>query len=95
MVGTLPDALLDLGDNQYDNGELANYHAVYDPTFGRANSVVYPSLGNAEYGTAGAQGFFDYFSSVGVFARIQAGAGDASHLLSRRLLQLRHRRAGT
>ena len=48
------------------------YSAVYGPTFGRANSVVYPSLGNAEYGTAGAKGFFDYFSSVGVFARIRA-----------------------
>ena len=82
VVGALPDALLDLGDNQYVNGELANYTAVYGPTFGRANSIVYPSLGNAEYDTAGAQGFFDYFSSVGVFAHIQAGSGDASRLLS-------------
>jgi hypothetical protein len=82
VAGTLPDALLDLGDNQYVNGELANYNAVYGPTFGRANSIVYPSIGNAEYGTAGAQGFFDYFSSAGVFAHIQATSGDASHLLT-------------
>ena len=75
VVGALPDALLDLGDNQYDNGELANYQAVYDPTFGRANSIVYPSLGNAEYGTADAQGFFDYFSSAGVFARYPGQLG--------------------
>jgi acid phosphatase type 7 len=72
-------ALLDLGDNQYDNGELANYWAVYNPTFGRANAIVYPSLGNADYGTPNAQGFFDYFSAVGVTARITGGSGDASH----------------
>jgi acid phosphatase type 7 len=72
VVNMAPDALLDLGDNQYFHGELANYKAVYDPTFGRLNPVVYPSLGNAEYDTTGATGFFDYFSSVGVSARLQA-----------------------
>jgi hypothetical protein len=82
LTSSPPAALLDLGDNQYVNGELANYQAVYDATFGQANGVVYPSLGNAEYGTAGAQGFFDYFRSVGVLSRIAAGGGDSSRLLS-------------
>src|SRR3954453_21352617 len=38
VAAIAPDALLDLGDNQYFKGELANYQAVYDPTFGRMNS---------------------------------------------------------
>jgi acid phosphatase type 7 len=82
LVNPLPAALLVLGDNQYVNGELANFQTVYSPTFGRANSVVYPSLGNAEYGTANAKGFFDYFSSVGVTARIAGSGSDTSHLTS-------------
>jgi hypothetical protein len=79
LVDPMPDALLDLGDNQYVNGTLAQYQSVYDATFGRANAVVYPSLGNAEYGTPGAKGFFDYFGATGVTARITGGANDASH----------------
>ena len=82
LAKSVPTAVLDLGDNQYLNGELVNYHGVYDPTFGRVNSVVYPGLGNAEYGTPNAQGFFDYFQNVGVFSRIQSAHGDASHLLT-------------
>src|SRR5689334_11425927 len=49
VVAPLPAALLVLGDNQYLHGGLTDYESVYDPTFGRANSVVYPALGNAEY----------------------------------------------
>ncbi len=81
LVGMAPSALLDLGDNQYDNGGLANFENVYGPTFGRLNAVVYPSLGNAEYGTANAQGFVDYFSQAGVLSRIKAG-GDSLHIAS-------------
>jgi acid phosphatase type 7 len=79
LVDPVPDALLDLGDNQYDSGELANYRAVYDHTFGRANAVVYPSIGNAEYDTGGARGFFDYFSSVDVTSRIADSGADTSN----------------
>jgi acid phosphatase type 7 len=80
VASPAPAAFLDLGDNQYVNGELSNYQSVYGPTFGRSNGVAYPSLGNAEYGTPGAQGFFDYFSNAGVFARILAGGGNSANL---------------
>src|SRR4051794_1700766 len=82
LVNMAPDALLDLGDNQYLTGSLNEFETVYDPAFGRLNGVVYPSLGNAEYDTPGAQGFFDYFTNTGVIARIRAGAGDSSNLTS-------------
>src|SRR5215212_8166047 len=34
LVDPLPAALLDLGDNQYHEGELEDFLQVYDPTFG-------------------------------------------------------------
>jgi hypothetical protein len=80
IVSPLPNAFLALGDNQYNNGELTNYNAVFDPTFGRANATIYPALGNAEYNTSGASGFFSYFANSGVFDRIENNGGDSSHL---------------
>jgi acid phosphatase type 7 len=85
VVNPLPTALLDLGDNQYNTGALFDYQNVFGPTFGRANAVTYPSLGNAEYnnGSSPPSGFFSYFNTAGVFSRIQAGGGgDTSHLMS-------------
>lgn len=38
--------MLDLGDTSTTT-QLSNYESVYDATFGRANSVVYPSLRRA------------------------------------------------
>src|SRR4051812_28122426 len=73
VVNLSPTTVLPLGDNQYVSGSLLEYQADYHPTFGRSNSVVYPSIGNAEYNTPGAQGFFDYFSSTGVLGRIDDG----------------------
>jgi fibronectin type 3 domain-containing protein len=79
LVNPIPSAVLLLGDNQYVRGELSNFQAVYHPTFGRTNAVAYPSIGNAEYDTPGAQGWFDYYSSVGVTARIAGSGADASN----------------
>lgn len=98
VVNPVPSALLDLGDNQYDSGALSDYQDVFGSTFGRANAVTYPSLGNAEYSyetsastPAPPTGFFDYFSMSGVFSRIQAkvqsppgsgGGGDTTNMTS-------------
>src|SRR3954463_8466746 len=80
MVNPMPTAALLLGDNQYVKGELSNFQAVYHPTYGRANDVSYPEIGNAEYDTPGGQGWFDYYASVGVTSRIAFMPGaDASH----------------
>lgn len=57
-----PDAVLTLGDTQYDNGELANLQAFYDPTFGRFKAKTFPAIGNHEYLTANAAGFKTYFA---------------------------------
>ncbi|CAN5655994.1 hypothetical protein BH18ACT17_BH18ACT17_07350 [soil metagenome] len=56
-----PDAVLTLGDNQYDAGRLSEFRRSYDPTWGRFRGRTFPVPGNHEYMTSGAAGFFTYF----------------------------------
>jgi hypothetical protein len=64
-VQAAPTAVLTLGDNQYHVGSLADFNASFDPTWGRLKAITHPAVGNHEYGTAGARGYFDYFNGVG------------------------------
>ncbi len=59
------DAVLALGDLQYDNGTLAKFLNGYDPSWGPYAPVTYPALGNHEYQVNGAQGYFDYWAQKG------------------------------
>jgi hypothetical protein len=56
-----PTAALTLGDNQYPDGELADFMASFDPTWGRFKNITRPVPGNHDYHTEGADGYFDYF----------------------------------
>jgi hypothetical protein len=58
------DAVLALGDLQYDSGSLSDFNASYDPSWGRVKSITHPVVGNHEYGQSGASGYFDYFGSA-------------------------------
>ena len=65
LLGRLrPDAVLALGDTQYPSGSLVTYRSSYDPTWGKFKAITYPVVGNHEYGTPDADGFFDYFGSL-------------------------------
>jgi hypothetical protein len=67
------DAVLPLGDVQYECGELANFNRWYDRSWGRSSllSISRPIVGNHEYETvspclrqgSGAPGYFTYFGS--------------------------------
>jgi acid phosphatase type 7 len=59
-------AVITLGDNQYDTGKLSSFEQVFDPTWGRVKSIMHPGLGNHEYLTSGAAGYFDYFNGIGI-----------------------------
>jgi hypothetical protein len=62
-----PNAVFVLGDNQYDDGTYSEYTGSYHLTWGRDfNSIVDPVLGNHEYLTSGAAGYFQYFGNSGV-----------------------------
>lgn len=69
IIATDPDAVLALGDIQYEDGALEKFWQSYDPSWGRFKDITYPAVGNHEYLTLGAQGYFDYFG---------AAAGDPS-----------------
>lgn len=60
-----PSAVLVLGDVQYEQGALSDFQNFYEPSWGRLKNVTYPVVGNHEYLTANAQGYFDYFNGVG------------------------------
>ena len=59
------DAVLPLGDTQYQEGEYEDFIAYYDPSWGRLIDRTYPVVGNHEYLTPGAEGYFDYFEERG------------------------------
>jgi hypothetical protein len=59
-----PDAVLTLGDNQYSTGTYDQFTASYHPTWGRLKGITRPSVGNHDYDTAGAAGYFRYFGSA-------------------------------
>ncbi len=59
-----PDALLLLGDLQYESGTLEEFRAQFEPTLGKFRSITRPVPGNHEYFTPRARGYFDYFNGV-------------------------------
>jgi hypothetical protein len=63
------DAVLPLGDLQYECGQASAYRTVYDPSWGRVKAVSHPAVGDNEYSgsgcsTAGASGYFGYFGAA-------------------------------
>jgi acid phosphatase type 7 len=65
LVQATPTAVLTLGDNQYHVGSLSDFNASFDPSWGRLKPIIHPAVGNHEYGTTGARGYFDYFNGPG------------------------------
>ncbi|MDH4113397.1 MAG: metallophosphoesterase [Actinomycetota bacterium] len=62
LIGRIdPRAVLTLGDNQYNEGALADFRASYHPTWGRFKGRTFPSPGNHEYQGSSAGGYFSYF----------------------------------
>ncbi len=57
-------AVLALGDVQYDDGAEAEFSASYDPSWGRVRAITRPAVGNHEYRTTGAAGYFGYFGEA-------------------------------
>jgi acid phosphatase type 7 len=63
-----PDAVAVLGDTQEEHGELVNFLAAYDPTWGRFKAITRPVIGNHEYTgvrrRSKAPGYFRYFGAA-------------------------------
>jgi acid phosphatase type 7 len=58
------DRVLMLGDAQYENGTFTAFQQSFHPSWGRVKSITSPVVGNHEYHTPGAAGYFQYFGSA-------------------------------
>jgi len=64
MLNSNLTAVLVLGDVQYEDGALTKYQQSYDPSWGRMKNITRPAVGNHEYLTSGAAGYFSYFGAA-------------------------------
>jgi len=64
LVGTGLTAVLTLGDTQYEDNAYSKFLAAYDPTWGRVKAITHPAIGNHEYLTKNAAGYFQYFGAA-------------------------------
>lgn len=59
-----PNSLWLLGDIQYPAGSLSDFQSSFEKSFGRFRDVWRPVVGNHEYYTPGAAGYFDFFGAA-------------------------------
>jgi hypothetical protein len=64
LLTTISGDVLTLGDNVYESGTLNEFNNCYNPTWGQFKARTYPSVGNHEYKTSGAAGYFSYFGAA-------------------------------
>ncbi len=63
ITSIAPTTVLALGDTQYDSGTTSEF-AAYNSTWGIFKSMTHPVVGNHEYLTGGAAGYFGYFGAA-------------------------------
>jgi acid phosphatase type 7 len=64
LLDGIPGTVYTLGDNAYDSGTSAEFANCYNPSWGRHIARTKPSVGNHEYQTAGASGYYNYFGDA-------------------------------
>jgi hypothetical protein len=64
LLDGIEGTVFTLGDNAYNKGTSAEFANCYDPTWGRHKARTKPSVGNHEYGTTNASGYFNYFGAA-------------------------------
>ena len=69
LLDGISGTVFTLGDNAYQSGIATEFANCYDPSWGRHKARTMPTVGNHEYQTPGASGYFGYFG---------AAAGDAN-----------------
>jgi hypothetical protein len=61
LLARIPGTVFTLGDNVYESGSIEQFAQCYEPTWGRFRSRTRPALGNHDYRTKDARGYFQYF----------------------------------
>jgi hypothetical protein len=57
-----PDQVIVLGDEQYQKGRYRGFTHSYAKSWGKLLPITWPVVGNHEYETSGARGYFRYFA---------------------------------
>src|SRR5215211_3827941 len=63
LLAKIAGTAVTLGDNAYESGTSWQFANCYGPTWGTVRSRTRPAVGNHEYLTAKASGYFGYFGS--------------------------------
>jgi hypothetical protein len=62
LLDQFPNAIVaTLGDHVYEDGSPQEFADCYEPSWGRAKTRTRPAVGDHEYRTPNARGYFDYF----------------------------------
>jgi hypothetical protein len=64
LLDNIPGSVFTIGDNAYPGGTASSYTNCYDPTWGRHKSRTRPAVGDNDYQTQGASGYFGYFGAA-------------------------------
>jgi hypothetical protein len=64
LLDNIAGTVFTLGDNVYPDGTADQYSDCYDPTWGRHRARTRPAVGNHDYHTPGASGYFNYFGAA-------------------------------
>lgn len=65
LLDDIPGTVFVAGDTVYERGTSSEYASCFEPTWGRHKDRTRPAVGNHEYGTAGAAGYYQYFGASG------------------------------
>jgi hypothetical protein len=66
IVAAYPNATVaTLGDNAYQDGTLQDFEKCYGPSWGQFKERTRPATGNHDHSTKNAQGYAEYFGSIG------------------------------
>ncbi len=64
LLDRLPGVVQTVGDHAYEDGSPLLFANCYDPSWGRHKARTHPSVGDHDYGTADASGYFNYFGTA-------------------------------
>jgi hypothetical protein len=64
LIDAIPGVVFTLGDHAYPDGRPEEFGSCYGPTWGRHKARTRPSLGNHDYHTPHAAGYFGYWGEI-------------------------------
>jgi hypothetical protein len=64
LLDQIDGTVFTAGDNAYPNGSNRDFTNCYEPTWGRHRERTFPTAGNHDYETSGADPYFSYFGEM-------------------------------